>query len=201
MNLDGKIEVIHKDENIQAVYDKVFTARDGDEIYFTPMIEKKGIITPIQYTIDKEYVAPFLAAVHSVGEEEFYISTTERVKGVANDWLVPLSAVSLDWGLDNLVEQVQYFQLVENAIYSVNGKWGMWFSDGDIALIGGPTNFIDTFYRALGKTIDEMVFKFLHDTRDFQPKARKIIIEERIPNLFGKEEATRYMEMYKANYG
>lgn len=200
MSSYGKIAEIHRDENIQSAYDKVFTARGGHEIYFTSMVAKKGIITPIQYTIDKEYVTPFLAAVHSVGEEEFYISTTERVKEGPNDWLVPLSAVSPNWGLDNIVDQFGYFQLVENAIYSVSGKWGIWFSDSDIAIIGGPANFVDTFYRNLAKTNDEMVLKFLHDIRDFQPKARKFILEEYLPNLFGKEETARYIELYNANY-
>ncbi len=196
MSPSDKIEVIRNPENALVIYDRVFTARTGHDIYFTPNIKKKGLFTPVQFTINKNYVHAFLAAVHTTGEEGFYISMTERGKDGPNDWYVPLRAVSQVWGLEDADKPIEDYRMLENAIYSVNGKWGFWFSDGDDAIIGGSKKFVDTFYGALNRTIDEMVLKFLHDTRNFQPKARNYIIEEYLPKLFGRKEAEEYLETY-----
>jgi len=87
---------------------------------------------------------------------------------------------------------LQAYQILENAIYSTKGKWGLWFSSDNHAIIGGSELFVDTFYRAIGKSIDDMVMAFMKGIHN-----KEYVVEEYLPRLFGKEQAEKFKGLYK----
>lgn len=186
----SNISVIENPETALAIYDKIFAPREGSEVFFTPQIQKKGVLAPAFFTLRNDYAKAFLTAVTKVGDKAFYISTTERVVPGPNDWLVSLNANSIQ-------EYEKYrgvYRNVDNAIYSPNGKWGIWFSNDLYALIGGSTEFVDTFYDVLGKTVNEMVLIFIKSVQNTQ-----YVLDVFLPQMFGEEQAILFRRLYENN--
>lgn len=190
MNPVSNISVIENPETALAIYDKIFTPREGYEIFFTPQIQKKGILVPAFFTLRNDYTEAFLTAVTKAGDKAFYISTTERVVPGPNDWLVSLNANSIQ----EYEKHRGIYRNVDNAIYSPNGKWGIWFSNDLYALIGGSAEFVDTFYGVLGKTIDEMVLTFIKSVQN-----TRHVLDEFLPQMFGEEQAILFRRLYGNN--
>lgn len=204
-----------------SMYDKVFSDRSGDEIIFNSQISKIGIIAPIYLTLRNEYIDAFIAAVNKVGENSFYLSLTERIEAnyipkkghekefrqaifahkqgakkpfsetvnpIINDWLFPLEAAAI-LALPN--RQTVHHQNLNNAIYSTNGNWGLWFSNDFFAIIGGSNEFVDTFYGVINNTIEEMTVRFMKAMQNKQAAF------EYLHTLFGDKKAERYIKIYR----
>ncbi|MFZ5858989.1 MAG: hypothetical protein ACOYZ6_19350 [Chloroflexota bacterium] len=219
MNPDSDQELIDPQIAL-SVYDKVFSVRSGDEIVFTPQIPKVGILAAVYLTLKDEYVNAFIAAVKKVGENSFYLSLTERIashyvprKGyenefreaiharqqgseypfaekvtpIINDWFFPLEAAS---SLTLHGSQDKPYQNIDNAIYSVNGNWGLWFSNDGFAIIGGSEEFVTTFYGVINKTIEEMAVRFIKAIQNKQTAFQYL------RSLFGVDEAERYIKIF-----
>lgn len=169
------------------IYDRVFTARESFDIYFVPQIKKRGILSPTAPTLDNRYSQAFLKAAISTGDDAFFVSLTERPETTICDWLVSLDSNSVA----EFIERQELYYALEHAIYSSNGKWGIRFTSDFYALIGGPESFISTFYSEIGASIDEMVLNYMKGVQN------KKSIPKRLINLFGIEEAERYLQMYK----
>lgn len=219
MNPDSGQELINPQIAL-SVYDKVFSARSGDEIVFTPQISKVGILAPIYLTLKDEYVNAFIAAVKKVGENSFYLSLTERIAShyvpragyenefsdtiharqhgpeypfaekvtpIINDWLFPLEAAS---SLTLQDRQDKPYQTLDHAIYSVNGNWGLRFSNDGFAIIGGSEEFVTTFYGVINKTIEGEVVRFIAAIQN------KKAAFQYLRSLFGVDEAERYIKIF-----
>lgn len=208
-----------------SIYDKVFSARSGHEIIFTPQISRRGIIFPIDFVLMGQYLDAFVAAVSGIKEGSFYLSMTERAEvgygplnghekefnqairegkpGSANpfaerittfinDWFCPLDAVNAFFTRDPI--QDKPFHYLDNAIYSVNGTCGLWFSNDGYAIIGGPEEFINTFYAGIDKTNEKMAVEFIKGMSNHRAAM------EYLQSLFGGEEAEKYIQLYRGSF-
>jgi hypothetical protein len=106
----------------------------------------------------------------------------EEVTPLINDWIYPLN---IDWNV-NAGELTG----CDYAVYSLNGTWGLWFSADGFMIIGGPEEFVDTFFQMIGSTIEEMV------VRSFAGVRNREIWWGYLSQLFGEEQVLVYKSMY-----
>jgi hypothetical protein len=219
MTLDH-IEELPNPEIALSVYDQIFTAREGYEIFFTPRIPKKGVVVPAFYSLSQyskqDYLPAFQAAIRNLGEDLFYMSRTERVvatyvpkpgfekefseasragKTSLSPFAQKVEPIFNDWLVPlDMASGLDDIDInLEKALYSLNGRWGVRFSSDNHMLIGGPEEFIDFFFSLIGATVDEMVLMYLNGDGNENYK-----LNEFLPNLFGTEQALVYKEMYKS---
>lgn len=117
----------------------------------------------------------------------------EEVRPIINDWFCPLTEISsfltFDGGDD------KNFQNLDNAIYSTNGSWGLWFSNDGYAIIGGSEKFINTFYDVINKTLEEMALAFLAGME------REKVAMNYLRGLLDVKDAERLIQLYMKRSG
>lgn len=139
------VEQITKAERmllLQKAFQNVFKTNDPFGEMFQNYIGERLILCPIEgyYLTEKQFVA-LVNTVTALDENKIYVSEVESeecfsTKGCKH-WAMPIPT-----GYD------EYFHLpivLENSIYSVNGKWGILISHEEHAVIGGTQEFVSKF--------------------------------------------------------
>lgn len=129
----------------QEAFHNVFHSPDPFDEPFQSKIEKRLILYPFQYVPNnKQYIA-IEAAAESIGEKNAYISQIEGYKKgpfrEGNHWQVRLSINPFKNGFNH---EDGWTGLMETAIYSTHGSWGLISSHEWHAVVGGPNRFIET---------------------------------------------------------
>lgn len=90
------------------------------------------LLYPFRWYLSDPWLTPVVKTMRVLGEGGFFVSALSRSLEEENSqsyhWYIPLSEAG-EYG------SVVYSQ--ENAIYSLNGTWGIICSDEDHAIIGG----------------------------------------------------------------
>lgn len=129
---------------------KVFTGTNPYDEPFQSIITPRLLLYPFRWYLSDPWLTPLMKTMEVLGEEGFFVSALSRALEEENSqsyhWNIPLSEAG-EYG------PVVYSQ--ENAIYSVNGTWGIICSDEDHAIIGGPELLIAN----IQQTITDMDFR------------------------------------------
>jgi len=159
-------------------------AKTGEDSFYLSMTER----VEASYIPKKGYEKEFSQAIREgkVGSENPF---AESVMPIINDWFCPLEAVSTLLARDS--DQDKHFHNLENAIYSVKGRWGLWFSNDGYAIVGGSEEFVKTFFDTINQTIEEMAVSFIRGTQNVQ------YAMDYLRPLFGADEAERYIKIYR----
>jgi hypothetical protein len=165
------------------VYNQIFSSREGDDISFTPRIQRCGILYPIAFVLGKNEAQALVKAARLIGDNAFYLSLTERPAGAIGDWRIPLGAINA------YLEKRLYYAVLANTLYSVNGHWGIILLAESFGAVGGSSEFVETFYSELGITNDQIVQRFINDYGEK-------IARYTLPIYFGYEQAQKYLEMF-----
>ncbi len=134
-------------KDMEVAFSKVFKAKDPFEDAFNNNIKSKLLIFPTTgyYLTQKQY-ASLTNLLISFEENSFYISEVEgNCFSLDQD---PTSYKHVHWKMNSDCKYDEYLKIplaLENAIYSVNGRWGMIVSHEDHAIFGGDRAFIQKF--------------------------------------------------------
>lgn len=135
----------------------VFHADDPFDEPFAREVERRMILFPVYYELEPPLLDALATAALQQGDSEFFLSVLERPAEKDQDrpyhWCVSTS------GLDGY-RTLGYPFVLENAVYSPEGKWGIMVSHENHALLGGTASFVDNV-RSLVPNIDDQVFDFL----------------------------------------
>jgi len=130
----------------KGVYEQVFNSTSAFEMPFVASIQARAILFPIHYIMEKPFRRALMKAAKDLNEESFYLSVLERPPAEKQDrayhWHIGFKEV-------DLYESLGYPFVLENAIYSDRGSWGLMFSHEGHAVIGGPENFLESVIKAL----------------------------------------------------
>lgn len=143
----------------ESAYKTVFAGNNPYDEPFQPNIKHRMLIYPfrlaLNYQFNDPWLDPVVNAIKMMGEDGFYLTAFGKPKPEDQkepyDWYIPIK----DAGnyKDLLYDR-------ENAIYSVNGRWGIICSDEDHALVGGPRELIDSIIQMV-PDMDFRVNEFL----------------------------------------
>ena len=136
---------------------RVFQAEDPFDHPFAPDVERRVILFPVYYELESPLLEALVTAALEQGDSGFYLSVLERPAEKEQDrpyhWHISAS------GLDGY-RALGYPFVLENAVYSPEGKWGIMVSHENHALLGGTASFVDNV-RRLVPNLDNQVFDFL----------------------------------------
>ena len=133
-------EKVHK---ANMAFSAVFQSYDPFDEPFRPCINKRLVLYPISYQLDELQYAALGGAARELGESAAFITETEgHKKGIKfkdlDHWKVDFG----DYPYRTLMK-LGWSHMMENAIYSTNGSWGLLISHEDHAVLGGDENFVN----------------------------------------------------------
>lgn len=149
----------------------VFRSADPFDEPFQDDIAQRLIFYPTWYELEDADYAALAESAASLGETSAFISLIEGYKGEHfeqwDHWLIDLHPRPYHY-----LGQLGWLTLMENAIYSVNGSWGILISHEQHAVIGGANLFMETFKRQAAGAEDQ-VQEFLSTWRNNRDQWRE----------------------------
>ncbi len=152
---------------------------------FQTEITKCVILFSEPYALEGKYLnAIGRSALESGDTNIAYISLIEGLSGNEFSSRFHWSFDLFDYPYEELRKDEDWFPLMENAIYSLNGAWGIIFSEYGHAIIGGSNLFFDALERQVPQ-IHEDVYLFLAEIKVDIESSRKTVpyFQGWLPNL------------------
>jgi hypothetical protein len=147
----------------QEAFAAVFRTDDPFDEPFQPWVRRRGLLYPIEMMLEKDQLHAVAKAVEPVGEAGFFLSVTERPTeaeqaGYPNDWhwWIPLREVGSYYSL-------RFPGVLQNAVYSQNGSWGILISNERHAVLGGNPHLVGALYAELPAGEATEVHQFVAD--------------------------------------
>ena len=144
-----EITNIKQKQELKNEFLKVFKRIDPFSEIFKETIKERLILYPTNgYYLTNEQLEALIKAAIVVGDSKINISEVESESNCFTVSELDDSEQRKHWVVENPNEICQYNQLLlvlENSIYSPQGKWGLIVSHEDHAVLGGTSEFIESF--------------------------------------------------------
>jgi hypothetical protein len=134
--------------DLKKTFFSIFSNYDPFDKMFLSSIASRVLLYPTNsYHLSEQQFSALINTLNMIGEKSFYLSEIEVDPFVIDN-------------LENAVHTPQYLELIvdttfkayseiniifENALYSINGKWGVIVSHEGHAVLGGDKTLITTF--------------------------------------------------------
>lgn len=173
------------------LYEHVFTTGNPFESPFTSAIESRMILFPVHYMMETSLARAITKASAQLNENSFYLSVLERPAAEEPDrpyhWHIAFAELEQ-------YRSLGYPFVLENAVYSERGTWGLMFSHERHAVLGGPSEFVQVVAQELPKLTDQ-VENFIATWKKNQKRLGSNV--EWLPGLlrhvYGDEQAQKLM--------
>lgn len=146
---------------LQPKLNKVFQALDPFGTPFQDSVESRAILYPIGYQLTAFELNALMVACQAVGDTVINVTITERPKEPDHKhlyhWQVRCEQMNDYYQID------RFLSVLESAIYSDTGVWGLLISHERHAVVGGTAKFMNTFLQALEVDSDEQVEEFVQN--------------------------------------
>lgn len=141
------LEQLAWSKQAQTPFRAVFSSADPFGAPFSSAMSSRAILFPVAFILDRGQFAALFEAAAAVGEREVLLSVVEgsssgRVRGP--HWRVGASDYDEYCALGEP-------GVLENALYSPSGLWGLLVSHEQHALVGGKQEFISTLEASFPK--------------------------------------------------
>lgn len=182
-------------EEMHATLNKIFNPYPNAATPFVAGVESKEILYPVKYMLNKELYNALLSAALHCGDSEIYLSVVDgsTVEVEGSDWVISLNN-------DEYFNFHEKYHVMENAVYSPQGKWGIMFYDDWMATIGGQEEFNRVFFDNLPlnrreKYIESYFQQYQHGGGNLgDPDYSYLSIF--LQHMYGKDQAIVLMKKY-----
>jgi hypothetical protein len=134
------------ERDAKPLFDQVFHTTNPFEEPFTSDVAARAILFPVHYIMEKPLARAIIKAAERLREHSFYVTVLERPPAAEHDrayhWHIGFKE------LDDY-KSLGYPFVLENAVYSDRGTWGLMFSHEHHAVLGGPKEFVHDVLKAL----------------------------------------------------
>jgi hypothetical protein len=160
----------------------------GDNPYGEPFqarITHRLLLFPFRWRLHDPWLAPIVKTMEIMNEDGFFVSALARPLPEEQiqpyHWYVPVAEAG-EYG------SVIFSQ--ENAIYSVNGVWGIICSDEDHAIVGGPPLLIANIQESV-TGMDSRIYEFMEMWNDSYQRDHVNIqwLWPMLSHIYGEENA------------
>lgn len=133
------------ESRFRGAFASVFRSTDAFDTPLASTLEAKALIYPVHYLLEREQFDAFVEAARSAGDDAICLSVTEGFPTQPSDqqrhWLLEF------WDFEEY-QELTPIGVLENALYSPDGQWGMLISHEQHALVGGSRSFMSTLATA-----------------------------------------------------
>lgn len=151
---------------VKESYMRIFTSNNPFEDCFSKEIKKVNLLFPVDgyKLIKKQYDALIFTIRNIYVDEEIFVSEieSESIRDIFRPNNDDTKYVLKHWAIDLSTSYDEYIGMdinVENAIYSSKSNWGIIVSHEEHAVIGGNTEFFDTF-KTIYNEFDDSIVSF-----------------------------------------
>ena len=175
----------------RSVYERVFATGDPFESPFAPAIESRMILFPVHYMMEASLASAITKASTQLNENSFYLSVLERPAAEEHDrpyhWHIAFSELEQ-------YRSLGYPLVLENAVYSDRGTWGLMFSHERHGVLGGPAEFVQVVTQELPK-LPSQVENFLATWKKNQTRfgGNMDWLPRLLKHVYGDEQAQKLM--------
>lgn len=193
MPIANRLRSLPEIEEARTAFETVFQTADPFDQPFQAMIKARDLMYPVGFCLDTSEIRVIASAAAQIGEREAYISITEgyrRTEWVAHDhWRISLSEDFYPALLSG-----GFAPIMENAIYSVAGSWGILISHEQHAVVGGSREFVTEVNRHLPEPRERLTnfLAFWEENRE-RFKADLSWIRILLEHLYGSEQAAQLL--------
>lgn len=143
-------ELKHSDlEQLKSAFYKVFLSTDPFGEMFQESIKSRLILCPIDgYYLEENQFSALQKVAKALDDDKFYVSEVEAGERSFESIQESDKYLTRHWECDIPLSFKQYLDIpiiLENAIFSVKGNWGILISHEEHAVIGGSIYFIKLF--------------------------------------------------------
>ena len=177
-----------------AAFRAVFQSTNPFDTPLTERMTSRGLLFPVPYLLEPEQFAAVVRAAQAVGDDRLCISVTEEFDGLAG--------TRAEHYLASYWEAAEYQELgevgvLENAIYSPSGQWGLIVSHEQHAVAGGSRLFLDALASHF-PDFDSSLEQFLQTWAEYRQrrKADTSWLEALLTHVYGRERARVEMSRY-----
>ena len=128
----------------------IFKNNDPFGRMFNNCINQKILLCQTDgYYLKKEQFEALMKTIKKLEESSFYISVTEN--NFTDIFEAGTEYIPEHWKLSSQISYEEYKEnliILENALYSINGVWGVIVSHEDHAVLGGSDDFIELFKKS-----------------------------------------------------
>lgn len=175
---------------------KVFKSSDTFSDPFQPEIEEKIILYHELYQLDEEHYYALSEITNELYDSNVaFISVTEgrQEKGFHEDrsWIIDLRRYPYE---DFSLTEKNLMALMETAIYSTQGQWGIVFSEYGHAIMGGSHLFMDSFKKKIPEMQNE-IYDFLSEVKSettLSPRTKNYFrkwLPKLLTSIYGEDQA------------
>lgn len=182
---------------VKKAFDAVFRSADPFNQPFNETVSHRVILFPTApYQLDEDMYEAVASAAEAVGDTTALLTLTEGYKGgregfeSCGHWQIELR--SDPYAV--LSKDKEWISLVENAIYSPTGTWGLIISHEEHAVVGGPPAFVEAIKRNL-PGVEDQLQEFLLTWQDYRDRLGTQIdwLPELLRHIYGTEKAHRLL--------
>jgi len=192
-------EIEFKDK-LQGIFEQVFTfAPLSFEMLFgelfTSSMTSRAILYPTTPKLTSDVLNAVLTALTTIGDNGFYVSCLSWSSNAQDigHWFFPTE----DANVYN--ESTYIFSVLENAIYSPRGLWGLIGTQESYSMVGGSELFIQKLFECLPGSPETHLEEFIEDCRyerDFHGNDL-VWFPDYIKNVYGKENGIELLQRIK----
>jgi len=192
-------EIEFKDK-LQGIYEQVFTFAplSFDMMFgelFTLSMTSRAIICPITPKLTSEVLNAVLTALTTIGDNGFYVSCLSWSSNTQDigHWFFPTEDANV-YNDNNYI-----FSVLDNAIFSPRGLWGLIGTTESYGIVGGSEIFVEKLFGYLPGSPETHLEEFIEDCRyerDFHGNDL-VWFPGFIQNVYGKEKALELLEGIK----
>jgi len=182
-------------EKLSKVFARVFESNDPFNNPFNPGIHHRAILYPVAYQLEMTELQAIAIAAQAVGDDGFYFSVMERSDELEHvypwHWYISLNSLEDYYTLSHPF-------VLENALYSPEGKWGIMISHEQHAVIGGSNLFLDTLIYHFPGSPEEHLEAFLDTWKANHLRVGTNIdwISNLLTHIYGVREAKRLLSQF-----
>lgn len=163
---------------------QIFIHDDAFRQPFASSVADRLIVFPYQYAIAPPLTEAIVAAASSLGETDCYFSMLWRwldpqhTRAIEpSHWQISLpefhaAYVGDEQNLPLIASQQSSFDMLEGAIYSCQGTWGIMITHESFGLLGGRSEFIQAV-RSCMPNLDQQVLEFLQSIKECQENSNQ----------------------------
>lgn len=142
---------------LKEIFSKIFSKNDPFDKMFVPSISSKIILYPTKgYHLSEKQFLALIRTMETFGEKSFYLSEIEGNTFVKNDTGVIYPYEHLELNIETpYIEYEGKTIILENALYSSEGTWGIIISHEEHAVLGGHKDFMETFEKLYPEHMDD----------------------------------------------
>lgn len=184
---------------------QIFVNDDALKQPFSDNITERRIIYYSKYGIEPPLTDALILAANSVGDRGFYWSVLWRDRSI-NQKIDEINHCYISFSefvsvyveqKHELFQNIQHFFILENVIYSPQGKWGMMFHHEGFCLLGGTCEFVKNFENFI-PNLEQQVYDFINYFCSLKLRYPDTVTIDWLPilliHVYGQEKAKKMLE-------